>query len=294
MGTRMKAWPALVLLSVFCFTAKGEQSSAPQATPAQLTLLTYNVLADRWGEEKRIARMCEVLKASEADVIALQEVSPWILERLLQEPWIRARHTTTVVKNFAPGGLWFISKWPIAASRIETLYTRQDRKLLKADIRVGGEVWTFVTAHLESMLEDGLVRADQIGDAFKLLKDAEHGVLLGDFNFGDGEQPESDALPATYLDLWKALRKDEPGYTFDLKLNPMAKAGALPREQSRRIDRILVSSKSWEPADVAIVGNAPIDLEKPDLFPSDHFGLKAILKKKPPATGASDGSARAP
>jgi len=88
--------------------------------------------------------------------------------------------------------------------------------------------------------------------------------------------------------------EDEPGYTFDLKLNPMAKAGALPREQSRRIDRILVSSKSWEPADVAIVGNAPIDLEKPDLFPSDHFGLKAILKKKLPATGASDGSARAP
>jgi hypothetical protein len=46
-----------------------------------------------------------------------------------------------------------------------------------------------------------------------------------------------------------------------------------------RFDRILLggSGQDWQPVSIRLIGTAPIDPERSDLFPSDHFGLTAEL-----------------
>ncbi len=76
-----------------------------------------------------------------------------------------------------------------------------------------------------------------------------------------------------------ALRKDAPGYTWDNERSAMAKKGAYTGEQSRRLDRILWRSAKWRPHTVRIIGTRPVAPHKPNLFPSDHFGLMGILQR---------------
>ena len=64
----------------------------PQSDSAQevkqLTFVTYNVLADPVRLDERAPLLLELLKDSNADVIALQEVVPWFVKRLAREKWI--------------------------------------------------------------------------------------------------------------------------------------------------------------------------------------------------------------
>ena len=103
--------------------------------------------------------------------------------------------------------------------------------------------------------------------------------MLGDFNFGDGEKPETEKIPETFLDVWLETNKGKPGFTWDIEKSIMAKKGSFPEEGSRRIDRILVKSKALKPKEAKIIGTEPLDLKKA-IYPSDHFGLTGSLKIK--------------
>jgi hypothetical protein len=59
----------------------------------------------------------------------------------------------------------------------------------------------------------------------------------------------------------------------------MAKKGSFPGEKSRRLDRIFLRSTVWKGKDIRIIGDQPITPGKKDLFPSDHFGLVATVKR---------------
>jgi len=64
--------------------------------------------------------------------------------------------------------------------------------------------------------------------------------VLGDFNFGDSEDGEEYAFAEGYRDSWKELRNHEPGFTFDGKMNALAKITG-PSSTPRRLDRIILS-----------------------------------------------------
>ena len=113
---------------------------------------------------------------------------------------------------------------------------------------------------------------------FALLAPYEAAVLLGDLNFGDGEQPETGHLARRYVDLWTALHPDLPGYTWDMERSEMARQGAFVLEQSRRLDRILARTPHFVPGSITILGDRPVAGSKV-VFPSDHFGLVGVLKK---------------
>ncbi len=49
-------------------------------------------------------------------------------------------------------------------------------------------------------------------------------------------------------------------------------------EKRVRFDRILVKSPTLRPLDIELLGTQPISPERPDVFPSDHFGLFASLR----------------
>lgn len=275
---------ALVLLgSSGC--RRGSSGDAPargastSSSTHQLTLVTYNVLADQSLADHRVPALLAILQATDADIIALQEVTPWFLKALVSQPWTRGYHRTPSRAGGVPGGLLLLSRFPITRTLVASLPGRQGRKALLADLRVDGTTLAVLTCHLESPLQASKTRAAQLAVIWPLLQHAPDAVLLGDLNFGDKVQPESKQLPKTYRDLWSALRKNAPGYTWDNERSAMAKDGAFPGEQSRRLDRILWRSKQWRPHTVRIIGTRPVAPDKPGVFPSDHFGLLGVLQR---------------
>ena len=241
-------------------------------------MLTYNVLADPADADIRTDSLLRTIREADADIIALQEVAPWFVERLRREQWVKAyEFTLGEGQSRAVGGLVIMSRLPIADKAYVPLAGRQRRGFLLATVRVGDHTLAVGTVHLESFLEDGPIRARQIDTVFAFLRRHPDAILMGDFNFGDREDPESSRLEAEYADLWLSLKPDEPGFTWDIDRSGMARRGSFPGERSRRLDRILLKSALWGPAEVRIIGDRPV-AEGGSVFPSDHFGLAGRIE----------------
>jgi len=256
-------------------------NSPPPSPPARrrsLKLLTYNLLADPADADIRIDSLLRTIREADADIIALQEAAPWFVERLRREPWARDYHfTLSEGESRAAGGLVIVSRLPIIEKTYVPLAGRQRRGFLLARVRDGGRALAVGTVHLESFLEDGPVRARQLETVFALLRRHPDAILMGDFNFGDDDVSETSRLEASYADLWLSLRPDERGFTWDIDRSGMARRGSFPGEGSRRLDRILLKSALWGPAEVHIIGDSPV-AEGATVFPSDHFGLTGRIE----------------
>ncbi len=250
--------------------------STKSSNPKQLTFLTYNVLADSRFAKQRIPALMKLLKQSSADIIALQEVTAWFLNRLEKQKWVRSYHKVGSNKGkLAPGGLYILSRFPVQQHLYKRVPSHQGRGFLMALLKLHKKTLAVGTVHLESPLKAGAIRVLQMKVAFSHLAKADESVLLGDFNFGDGEQPDTKALPNIYVDPWPMLHPKKDGYTWDIRQSDMAKQGSFPGEKSRRIDRILMRSRHWRPDMTRIIGTQPITPGNKNLFPSDHFGLLA-------------------
>lgn len=265
------------LISLFLL----HQLSTAEETNKNLTtakLLTYNVLADQIHEDKRLPAIFDILGKSNADIIALQEVAPWFLIELGKQEWLKSYHGTMAEgKLIAPRGLLILSKSPIQKVTAEYLTTRQHRALLVVETEIKGVKVAVATCHLESPLEANKTRAIQIDEFYKILDKADHSVFLGDFNFGDGEEPETSMLIPKFVDSWRHTNGKEAGYTWNIEKSEMAKSGSFPNEKSRRLDRIFIKSKHLTPTKTEIIGDQEIEGNK-DVFPSDHFGLLGTVK----------------
>ena len=146
-------------------------------------------------------------------------------------------------------------------------------------IDIGSQGAEMLTSHVNIGKKEARIQAVQILRDVGL-RGADDAVFLGDFNFGDGWTPETGQLDPKFTDLCSSLRPSEPGYTWNIEVNPMAKSGPFPNEKSGRIDRILLRSEAWKPSKIEIVGQAPISQDDESLFPSDHFGLIGTLQWK--------------
>jgi endonuclease/exonuclease/phosphatase family metal-dependent hydrolase len=267
----------LSLISLFLLL----QISTAEETNKDLTnakLLTYNVLADPVHPETRLPAIFDILEKSDADIIALQEVAPWFLIELEKQEWLKKYHGTKAEgKLIAPRGLLILSKSPIQKVTAELLTTRQHRALLVVETEIKNIKVTVATCHLESPLEASRTRAIQIDEFFKILDKAEHSVFLGDFNFGDGEEPETSMLIPKFVDSWLLTNGKEVGYTWNMEKNEMAKSGSFSNEKSRRLDRIFIKSTHLTPTKIEIIGDQEIEKNQ-GLYPSDHFGLLGTVK----------------
>lgn len=267
------------MMASLAFSGPNAQETGNASPRESLTLMTYNVLADRVEEDQRVRALLDIMKAEDPDIIALQEVTPWFLSALRDDEWVQKTYRGSDIRpeEPAPGGQYFLSKLPFRNPYYDVLPGRQRRIVVTIEVEIDGITMMLATTHMESRLEDGPVRAEQLDAILELLADADEAVVIGDLNFGDGEDEESHLDPK-YVDLWKALDPDNPGYTWNIEASPMAKAGSFPGEPSRRLDRILIRSDRWRPAAVRIVGDQPVS-ENGALFPSDHFGLVGSVRK---------------
>jgi endonuclease/exonuclease/phosphatase family metal-dependent hydrolase len=252
--------------------------SAPVAAAAAvgrrdtLKLVTYNILDNPIRPDERMPVLLRLLKDSDADVIALQEVDAWSHELLSLEAWAGSYYQ--VDGSADCGGQYILSRFPLNAATCYPLPGKQGRTVLIAVFDLRGRRLAVATSHMESYLEDGPTRARQLDLIFDKLAAADDAVFMGDLNCGDGES-ENNHIPAAYADLWRVLRPNAPGYTWDNEKSDMAGKSdeRFPGEPSRRLDRILLRSDRWKPLETRIVGDEPVVPGKKDLFPSDHFGV---------------------
>lgn len=261
-----------------------QQSPSPtraNSRARRLRLLTYNI----WGElnlhQQRIPALLQEIRRSNADLIALQEATEWFVEELLRQPWVRDRYRRASIPldHAQRGGVYLLSRFPLQDVRFHPLPSRLQRGLLVAKLHINNRPLQVATLHLESFFKAGYLRAQQLTNVFSRLEQGPDVILMGDFNFGDGEQPESASLDRKYQDLWRILKRhNRPGFTWNIRRNPAARKNSFKDEGSRRLDRILIRSRYWKPVSIRLVGTQPFRTRGKRIYPSDHFGVLAVLE----------------
>ena len=121
------------------------------------------------------------------------------------------------------------------------------------------------------------MRGWQLRMLFRALRTAEDAVLLGDFNMRDNE---NGRIAADYCDVWPALRPHEDGFTEDTSINLM-RFDSKNKHRQVRFDRVLLKGPAWSPANIDLLGTEPVSTAHPRVFPSDHFGVRCRLVRRP-------------
>lgn len=242
-----------------------------------LRVLTLNIWFGEAEREVRTAALIELLLRLEPEIVALQEMTAWVLKRLVAEKRLRARYwfSDRDAVSFSRYGVVVLSTVAPGSCDIWPLTSKMDRKLV--DVR-----WTLPTGtlqlgavHLESRRHNGATRLMQMAEAAPFLAAGDWCLWAGDFNFCHSF-PENDAIPPDFHDLWPLLHGTDPGWTVDTERNSMT---ALEKQRTKRVrfDRILMAARKpgWRPRAINLVGDRAL---APDLFLSDHFGLVADIE----------------
>lgn len=254
-----------------------EPKKAEAVLTPSLSLLTYNIDAHGPNLKDRHQAILEILRGIKADIMAFQEADPEFVNTLGEEPWIKEAYRLTKLKGegTAVRGVILCSRIHVEKWEYRVLPGKQARAAVLIHITLNGQKFLVASTHLESPLEDAPTRVEQLKMIFERLNEPDGAVLMADFNFGDGTSAESDALDKRYIDPWPVLKSGQPGFTWDNEQNAQAKQGAFAGETSRRLDRILVRSAHLKPKSVQLIGDKPLRAEKPEEYPSDHFGVFA-------------------
>jgi tyrosyl-DNA phosphodiesterase 2 len=247
-------------------------AAAPAAEPIDLRIVTWNVWFGAHKFRARGRALLAELERRQADVIALQEVTPPLLAAIHDAPWVRAGYLVSE-QGLAGYDVVVLSRVPVVELAALELPSRMGRRLLVARLACGLDV---ATVHLESLRENAAARAQQLQIIQPLLVSrSEDAVLLGDMNFEPDAPLEARALDRSFVDVWPLLRPAEPGFSVDSERNPMRLASR-GGETRKRIDRVFARTRRWRPSSIELLGTDPID--DAGTFISDHFGLEVELR----------------
>ncbi len=260
-------------LEAFVWSA-GDWKKAPRAAasaPCEVRLVTWNVwFGGHMFEERRAALLAD-LERRKPDVICLQEVTKELLDVLVATRWIRSAYTVSDIELFQTYDVVILSRLPIRRLSQLSLPTQMGRRLLVAELACGLAIGT---VHLESMKQSMQPRALQLRLIQPELAALGDAVLCGDMNFQPTDAIECAALDPAFVDVWPAIRPDDPGYTADSQINKM-RFSLKPTMSRKRIDRVFLHGSRWRASAIELVGTEPIDID--GTFTSDHFGLACTL-----------------
>jgi tyrosyl-DNA phosphodiesterase 2 len=246
----------------------------------ELTLSTYNIWFDSKYAEQRYLAIADLLSTDPPDLMVFQEVTPAALDTFLAQKWIRDGYLSMAIVGDDVGnyGLLMLSRLPISQATYTRLPTRQQRGFIQCELTVNGRRLVVCCIHLDSGKSSSRLRGWQLRRIFGALKTAEDAVVLGDFNMRDAE---NSRITEPFCDMWPALRPGDDGFTEDTSINLM-RYDMKDKHRHVRFDRVLLKSRQWMAAGVALLGTEPIDADLPRVFPSDHFGVKCLIKRRNP------------
>lgn len=238
---------------------------------ATIKVVTLNIWHDAgdWATRQRL--IADVLRASDADVIALQEVLedagkglPNQAETLAAALGGYSARFSSVDAEDAPRryGNAILSRLPVIDTVWKKLEPLDDyRTALRVRVDLGGRPVDVVNTHLAHQADAGPVRARQIGDMLGWLpKDDTPLVVMGDFN-----------APLTDSGLTGLA-----GRGLETALPPGAAATTLVTargHESRVIDHIFAERDHCTVTGARVIGDQPVNGE----YPSDHYGVAATL-----------------
>jgi len=246
---------------------------------SQLSVVTYNVWFDSATATERIPKLLDIVAKKKADIIAFQEVESWFIDALESDDRFKDYHFAmeTGWFNSVKGGLLVLTKTEKVQQQYMDLPSHMSRGLLQVIAKIDGVQVCIVTVHLDSMLNDTELRINQLKVVTQQTSKCNNLILLGDFNYGDGEA-ENNAINSDYKDVWKQLRPNYRGYTWDVTESNLAKRNSFPSEGSRRLDKVFVKGTFLMANTIEIIGKmAFISSTGRRLFPSDHFGLSVVF-----------------
>ena len=260
-----------------------------------LRILTLNIWNVSGGWRDRREAVLDVLREESPDVVCLQEVidnergnqAAWLADSLGGWHW-----TYDGEPSQAGGGARFgnavLSRRPIDATtslRLPYVEDPADIQRVAVHARTGGV--DVVCTHLSWQLEDGALRERQavaLADFAAEVTDLASTtgpVIAGDLN----AEPESnevryltglasiDGRSTFHWDAWRTAGAGGPGITWSDD-NPHA---AAENEPNRRIDYVLSRLRGTtgmgKPLECRVVGDSP----RAGVWPSDHFGVVAVL-----------------
>jgi len=247
---------------------------------SQLSVVTYNVWFDSATAEQRVPKILDVVAAKNADIIAFQEVESWFIDALEADDRFKPYHFAAERGwfNSVKGGLLVLVKTELLQQHYLALPSNMDRGLLQLETEIEGVRLCVATVHLDSMLDDSKLRIRQLEAVSKQTSQCNDLILLGDFNFGDGEV-ENNKINPGYRDAWKQLKPNDRGYTWNVIESNLARQNSFPSEGSRRLDKVYVMGGALIAHHAEIIANTAFTSPTGQrLLPSDHFGLFVVFK----------------
>ena len=250
-----------------------------------LTVASFNVLHNLYEKEKiqtekRLPAIIEHLHESDTDIIAIQEATPALLELLLSQDWVRDYYVSSSIaaETVQPFGNLLLSRFPFTL--VEHQFSPHKRVLVGSWF-INDELLQVGVVHLTSNRAQNAAekRKYQLTTLLNYLqKQSGNYLIVGDFNTRDNSLEEI-LTGSNFIDIWQELRPDEAGYTYNPQLNPLAELMSLQGEAAR-FDRILLCSQNsnWVAESVNLFACEPVENIENNVFPSDHFGIRAVIK----------------
>ena len=295
-----------------------DEKSSLEAAQSKLRVLSFNIWFDRREQVKRFEKLLEIISSDSInpDIICLQEVTPFFMKTILSKnKFMQTNYIISDNPNNPNTFVWYGTLIVIKKSLIlnqnanniafyqSEFETKQMRNLLTAKIvsskskDYNSEIWVN-TVHLESIDENVEFRKKQlklIFDTYMNSKQLEMNsndsatpsvgktaLLMGDFNFDDGDAENELIDEKIYNDCWKQYIKNckqsgSINQQSDLLINGITQIYMPdPTNDSvkfcRRLDKMLYCSDRWELESFDIIGEWNM--------PSDHLGIFSIFASK--------------
>jgi endonuclease/exonuclease/phosphatase family metal-dependent hydrolase len=244
------------------------------------TLNLFNRMG-QWGF--RAPLVIDQLEELLPDVIGLQEVDlvldqgMWISKqvniRLPGQPHYRIKHATNPEQRASFHGIATMSRIGFESHEILDLMTFE-RNAQRMEFLCGGRPFYLVNTHLHFPPESQQERVDQLNYLLAWLdRDARKlpTVILGDFNaYAAPPEPAVTLMKARYRSAYEAVHGREPDKTWTTPVNTYDPA------PHGTLDYIFVSEE-WRIKDADLAFDKPAQHD-PNMFPSDHLGLFAVLE----------------
>ncbi|WP_228045450.1 MULTISPECIES: poly(A) polymerase [unclassified Tolypothrix] len=275
---------------VYKYDIQGWQLNTQKAAAVDLETLTiasFNVLCDLYDKEKiatekRLPAIVEQLRQCNADIIAIQEATPALVELLLSQTWVRNYYISesSTAEKVRPYGNLLLSRLPFTL--VEHQFSGHKRVLV-GSCEINGQLLHIAVVHLTSDYAQNALekRQHQLSTIVAYLQTLPgNSLIAGDFNTRGNEQEEI-LMGAGYVDIWQKLHPDAAGYTFDPQRNALAALMSLTGIPVR-LDRILLLNPNhdWQAQSINLFACEPIADTEGKIYPSDHFGLRAVLRAK--------------